>query len=207
MVRQPPPRKKNSRSSGTSRVARPAAGQVGSASRDGNLQALGVYERAVTALQQRRYKQAAAHFRKVIDNFPDEPELHERSRRYLAACERASQPSPTPETVEDRLYAATLALNSGLQDEALQYLTVCARERPDSDHVQYMLAVARADAGDLSSAASHLLRAVELNSDNRFLARNEPSFDRLRADAAVQKALETPDAGPRTADSDSPAAR
>ena len=145
-------------------MARPAAGQVGSASRDGNLQALGVYERAVKALQQRRYKQAAAHFRKVIDNFPDESELHERSRRYLAACERASKPSPTSETVEDRLYAATLALNSGLQEEALQYLTVCAQERPDSDHVQYMLAVARADAGDLSSAASHLLRAVELNS-------------------------------------------
>lgn len=167
--------------------------------RDANLRALAIYERAVKALQQRRYTQAAAHFRKVLDNFPDEPQLHERSRRYLAACERASQPSPTPETVEDRLYAATLALNSGSQDEALRYLNVCARERPDSDHVQYMLAVARADAGDLPAAAGHLLRAIELNPDNRFLARNEPSFDRLRDDDAVQTALESPTAAPRTA--------
>ena len=169
--------------------------------REGNLRAIATYERAVKALQQRRYTQAAAHFRKVLDNFPDESELHERSRRYLAACERASQPSPAPETVEDRLFAATLALNSGLQDEALQHLDVCAQERPDSDHVQYMLAVARADAGDLSAAAGHLLRAIELNPDNRFLARNEPSFDRLRDDDAVRRALEMPAAAPRTADS------
>ena len=167
--------------------------------RNSDLKALATYERAVKALQQRRYTQAAAHFRKVLDNFPDESELHERSRRYLAASERASQPSPTPETVEDRLYAATLALNSGLQDEALRYLNVCAKERPDSDHVQYMLAVARADAGDLPAAAGHLLRAIELNPDNRFLARNEPSFDRLRDDHAVQRALESPAAAPRTA--------
>ena len=167
--------------------------------RDGNLKALAVYERAVKALQQRRYTRAAAHFRKVLDDFPDAAEVHERSRRYLEACERASQPSPTPETVEDRLYAATLALNSGLQDDALRYLNVCAKERPDSDHVHYMLAVARADAGDLPAAAGHLLRAIELNPDNRFLARNEPSFDRLRNDDAVQKALASPAAAPRTA--------
>ena len=169
--------------------------------------ALAAYERAVKALQQRHFKQAAGHFRKVIDDFPDAPEIHERSRRYLAVCERASRPAPAPETVEDHLYAATLALNSGLQDEALQHLDVCARERPDSDHVQYMLAVARADAGDLSAAAGHLLRAIELDSANRFLARNEPSFHRLRDDAAVRKALETPDAAPPAADSQVPATR
>ena len=166
------------------------------------MQALAVYERAVKALQQRRYTQADAHFRKVIDNFPAAPELHERSRRYLAVCERASQPAPAPETVEDRLYAATLALNSGSQDEALQHLDACVQERPDSDHVQYMLAVARAEAGDLAAAAGHLLRAIELNADNRFLARNEPGFHRLRDEDAVRKALETADAAPRTADSE-----
>ena len=173
--------------------------------RNSDLKALAVYERAVKALQQRRYAQAATHFRKVIDNFPDAPRIHERSRRYLAVCERASLPAPTPETLEDRLYAATLALNSGLQDEALQHLDACVRERPDSDHVQYMLAVARADAGDLPAAASHLLRAIALNSDNRFLARNEPSFHRLRDDDAVQQALETPEAAAQTADPERPA--
>ena len=188
-------------------MAQPAAGQDGSAGQDADLRALAVYERAVKALQRRRYAQAATHFRRVIDDFPDEPEIHERSRRYLAVCERASQPAPTPETVEDRLFAATLALNSGSQDEALQHLDACVQVRPDSDHVQYMLAVARADAGDLAAAAGHLLRAIELNSDNRFLARSEPSFHRLRDDDAVQKALETPDAAPQTADSERPATR
>ena len=187
MVRQPPPGKQPSRDTG--------------------LQAVDVYERAVTALQERRFAAAASEFRRLIDNFPREPELHERSRRYLAACERAAQPAPTPETLEDRLFAATLALNAGLQDEALGYLNACVQERPDSDHVQYMLAVAKADAGDLPAAATHLLRAIELNSDNRFLARTEPSFERLREDDAVRQALETPDAEPRPAESESPTPR
>ena len=51
------------------------------------------------------------------------------------------------------------------------------------------------------AAATHLLRAIDLNADNRFLARNEPSFHRLRDDDAVQKALESPAAAPRTVNS------
>ena len=42
-------------------------------------------------------------------------------------------------------------------------------------------------------------RAVEFNPDNRFLARNEPSFDRLRGDDAVQMAVQVPAAAARTA--------
>ena len=212
MVRQPPPGKQPSRSSGKPRTARrasarPAARRDGASRQDPSQQAIAVYERAVKALQRRRYAAAAAAFQQVIDKFPNAPEIRERSQRHLAACERAAQPAPTPATVEDRLYAATIALNSGFQKEALQHLNACLKERPDSDHVQYMLAVARADADDLPAAATHLLRAIELNSDNRFLARTEPSFDRLREDDAVRTALGTPDADPHHADSESPAPR
>lgn len=199
MDKQPPRGKRPSRPSGRAGARKTAAGdqatrQEAAPGQVAYVKAVAAYERAVEALQRRRFRTAAARFQRVIDNFPDEAELHERSRCYLAVCERESLPRPpAPATVEDRLLAATVALNSGSRGEALRHLNAAAKERPDSDHVQYMLAVARADGGDAAAAAGHLLRSIELNPDNRFLARTEPSFDQLRAHKAVREALRTPD--------------
>ena len=112
--------------------------------------------------------------------------------RYLEVCARETTPDPTPETPEERVYAATLALNAGAPDKALEHLAAAAASEPDSDHVHYMLAVARAAAGETKAAVTHLHRAIELNPDNRFLARNEPSFETLLENAAVRKALSSP---------------
>ena len=209
MDRQPPAGKQRSRPSGRAGARQnatgpPAARQDAAPGQDAYLQAVAVYQRAVEALQRRHFRTAASQFKRVIEKFPDELEIHERSRRYLAVCERESLPSATPKSLEDRLFAATLALNSGSQGEALRHLKAAAKEQPDSDHVQYMLAVARADAGDAAAAATHLLRAIELNPDNRFLARTEPSFEPLREDAAVQEALKTPGEALREPDTGSP---
>ncbi len=118
--------------------------------------------------------------------------MHERSRRYLEVCERHRAPAPAPETLEERVYAATLALNSGSEQEALQHLEAALAEAPDSEQVQYMLAVARAAAGDASTAVTHLHRAIELNPDNRFLARHEASFEALHDHEAFQQMLVSP---------------
>ncbi len=178
---------------------------VAQAEQEASLQALARYERAIAALQRREFETAAALFGQVIDDFPAERELHERSRRYLQICQRESQEAPTPETVDERVYAATLALNAGLHDEALRHLDAAQRQSPDSDRVQYMLALARADRGDMKAAATHLLRSMELNPENRHLARQEPSLEPLREDEAIQEALSTPpaDRSPRGAGSHS----
>ena len=87
------------------------------------------------------------------------------------------------------MYAATLALNAGSEQEALEHLEAAVAEAPDSEQVQYMLAVARAAAGDETTAVTHLLRAIELNPDNRFLARHEPIFETLHEDEAFKRLL------------------
>ncbi len=156
------------------------------------LKAVELYERAMVALQRRELRVAAARFRKLIQEFPEERELHERSRRYLEVCERRRGPAPIPETLEERVYAATLALNAGSEQEALQHLEAALVEAPDSEQVQYMLAVARAAAGDGSAAIKHLYRAIELNPDNRFLARHEASFEALHDQEAVRQMLAGP---------------
>lgn len=152
-------------------------------------QAVTRYEEALEALQQRRFQLASELFQGIIDDFPEERDFHERSRRYLQVCARALLEPPAPATFEERIYAATLAINAGSHDEAVRHLDAAAGENPDNDHVHYMLAIARADGGDAQAAAGHLLRALELNPDNRRLARHEPSFKQLRDDEAVRDAI------------------
>ena len=169
-----------------------AAARAAEARRKKHLRAIELYERAMEALQRRDLGVAATRFQKVIREFPEERELHERSRRYLEVCERHRAPAPAPKTIEERVYAATLAVNAGSQQEALQHLEAALAEAPDSEQVQYMLAVALAAAGDASVAVTHLHRAIELNPDNRFLARHESSFDVLNDHEAFQQLLASP---------------
>ena len=183
---------KSPRRGAKKKAAEPTPSPQAQARQDAYLAAVKQYEQALEALQRRKFDKAATGFRQVIDDYPEERELHERSRLYLQVCDRQSQPAPVPKTVEERVYAATLALNAGSQDEALEHLEAALKKNPDSDHVQYMLALAQAAGGDAQAAASHLLRSIELNPDNRFLARAESSFDLLREDEAIQEALRSP---------------
>ena len=183
-TRKRAPRKKAGHSAEASKVAE--------FRRQKQLKAVGLYERALEALQRRDVKLAAIRFEKVIEEFPEERELHERSRRYLQICERHTALAHAPESLEERVYAATLALNAGSEQEALQHLEAALAEAPDSEQVLYMLAVARAAAGDETSAVTHLYRAIKLNPDNRFLARHEPSFEALKEDEVFQQMLASP---------------
>ncbi|MCA1561214.1 MAG: tetratricopeptide repeat protein, partial [Acidobacteria bacterium] len=69
----------------------------------------------------------------------------------------------------------------------LQRATV---EVPDNDHAHYMLAVANALRGEIEPALSHLRRAVELNPENRALARQDPELDGIRSDEGFRQAVD-----------------
>lgn len=153
--------------------------------------ALAVYERGVIALQRRKFAEASTLLRAVIDSYPDEKELHERARVYLSVCERQAMPrDATPTTAEERLYAATLAINSGEYERGAETLRALAAEMPDHDHVQYMLAVVRALRGESEPALAHLQRAIELNPENRVLARQDADLEPLRRDPQCRRLLD-----------------
>ncbi len=144
-------------------------------------QAVSVYESGLQALQQRQYAEAARLLRTVVEAFPEEKELHERAQLYLNVCERQLVPrDATPQTVEERVYAATLAINAGAYDRGLSELESLSREHPDNDHVHYMLAVAHTLRRDLAPALTSLQRSVELNQENRFLAWQDADLEALR---------------------------
>jgi tetratricopeptide (TPR) repeat protein len=145
------------------------------------LDAVGTYQSAVEALQQHDYARAKSLLASILERYPEEKELHERVRLYINVCERqAAPPDRTPRTLEERVYAATLAINAGAYESGLTELQQALAADPTNDHVHYMLGVVYALRQDFAASMSHLQRAIELNADNRFLAMQDTDLVALR---------------------------
>lgn len=147
----------------------------------GYYEAVAIYESGVRALQRHDFERAADHFREVIQRYPEERELHERSVLYLRVCERETARRPaSPQTPQERIYAATMALNAGDPATALDHLRRALADAPDSDHGHYIMAVTLASRGQATEALAHLKRSIALNPDNRALARQDPDLEDVR---------------------------
>ena len=163
------------------------------ARRSASAEAVAVYERGLDALQGHDYRRAIDLLESVLRQYPDEKELHERVRLYLNVCQRqAAQRDADPQTIDERLYASTLAINGGRYDEAISHLRLVRDEDPDNDHAIYMLAVAHAQRGEHAEAIAHLERAILLNPENRARARRDPDLETLGKDEAFRSAIEAP---------------
>lgn len=144
-------------------------------------EAVAIYERAVRGLQRHDFQLAADNFRTVIDRYPAERELVERARLYLRVCEReTAQRPPEPKTPQERVYAATVALNAGDHDRAIANLRRALLDDPSNDHAHYISGVVLSARGQTAEALDHIRRAIELNPDNRSLARQDADLDPLR---------------------------
>ena len=157
-------------------------------------EAIAIYESGVRALQKHDFSAAAEQFRAVIQRYPDERELLERARLYLRVCERETANRPAvPRTPDERVYAATVALNAGDPDAAVAHLRQALGEAPDHDHGHYIMAVALCDKGDSQGALNHLRQAIELNPDNRSNAKQDPDLAPVRVLDGFRQILEAPD--------------
>jgi tetratricopeptide (TPR) repeat protein len=157
-----------------------------------------LYERGLQALQAKRYREASDTLKRVIAEFPEEIELHERAQLYIRVCARhLAPPDATPTTPEEQVYAATLALNAGALDRAVSLLTAALQRQADNDAAEYMLGVALATKGDQQGAMRHLARALELNPECRDALRKEPELETLRATEELQALLAAAAAAPR----------
>ena len=185
------PRRQPARKDRTPAPAPPSASAT--PRRSTYVEAVALYERGLDALQRHDYSGAANLFESVLRQYPEEKELHERVRLYLNICQwQVTRVEPAPRTIDERLFASTLAINGGKYDEALSHLRLVRDEDPDNDHALYMLAVAHAQRGEHAEAIAHLERAIAVNPENRGLARNDPDLEPLRADDSFRAALEAP---------------
>jgi tetratricopeptide (TPR) repeat protein len=167
--------------------------------RAGYAGAVALYEQGVAALQAHEYSRASTLLRSVLSGYPEEKELHERARLYLNICERQVESrAATPRSLEERIFAATVAFNAGDYDEALTHLHAVTREAPDHDHALYMLATVLALQEQPEEAIPFLLRAIALNPENRAMARHDPDMESLRDHESVRAVLEAPPPATKT---------
>lgn len=129
----------------------------------------------------------------MLERYPEERELLERARLYLRVCERETSRAPSiPKTPAERVYAATVALNSGDHTGALDHLQRALGEDPESDHAHYIMAVALGMRGRVNESLDHLRRAIGLNPENRALARQDPDLEAIRDHESFRSVLDTP---------------
>ena len=147
------------------------------------------YDRGVAALQKKRLDEAEKNFVDLIQKYPDERELVDRSRVYLSVIERQKRDArPALTEPEDCYYAAVLEKNRGNVAEAIEHLKRAARKNGHG-RVDFLLACCYAQNGETDSALDHLKRAIEEDQSNRILARHDRDFDPLRETPGFQELL------------------
>ena len=164
-----------------------------------NPEAVRRYEQSLAMLQRHEYGAAASVLQSVLTDYPEEKELHERVRLYLAVCRRQqTSRESTPRTDEERLYAATLALNRADYEAAVSHLESIRSGDSENDQALYLLAVAYSLSGHIEQAAGFLVRAIELNPENRSYARQDADLEAVRREEGIRAMLDAPSAPQRS---------
>jgi tetratricopeptide (TPR) repeat protein len=133
------------------------------------------------ALQRKAYADAASAFESLIAGYPGERALLDRARLYLDLCRREIARRPAePRTPEERLTAATAALNRGDDGTAERLAQSVLSEDPRHDLALYLLASVESRRGNTDQALGYLRDAIAISPEARAQARHEPDFEPLR---------------------------
>ena len=155
--------------------------------------AVALFQEGMEALQQHRYNPAAERFRMLVEKHPTERALLDRARVYLELCARELSRRPAePRTIEERLTAATAALNNGALDRAENLARGVLAEHPRQDLALYLLAVIEVRRGNFEKALSYLGQAIAISPEAKAQARHEADFEPLRDLDAFHELTELP---------------
>src|ERR1700756_3971852 len=149
-----------SQAAGTRRTARAASEKTRPVVDKAHEQALQPYQSAVQLMQEGKFEKARAAFEKLIANAP--PELLERSREYLAVCERnAKQSQLAFATLEEQYDYAISLLNTGDYEDAGDQLESILKKDAKADYAHYGLAILDSMTGQAEECLEHLIAAIE----------------------------------------------
>jgi tetratricopeptide (TPR) repeat protein len=153
------------------------------------------FETAMEALQRHRYGDAAQRFRQLMTQFPAERGLLDRARVYADLAEREVRRLPAqPQTVEERLTAATAALNNDDDQRAESLARSVLAANPEQDLALYLLAAVEARRGKTEAALSYLGQAIAISPEVRAQAKHDADFESLRNLEAFRELTDPPPA-------------
>lgn len=139
------------------------------------------YQTAMQLMQEGKFEKARGVFEKLTSNAP--PELLERVRVYLVACERnVTRPALTFESAEEQYDYAISLLNTGNYEEAREQLESILKTNARADYAHYGLAMLESMTGQAEECLEHLSRAIKLNPRNRIQARSDSDFQDMADD-------------------------
>lgn len=150
--------------------------------------ALHTFESAHKEFVAKRYAQAAAQFRQIIEQFPNVSEIRARARTYLAIAEaRLGANQSTPETADALYDRGVLELNRADYMRAQQLFEQALAADPRAAHIHYGLAATRARRGDRAAALAALDEAVTLQPTLRARASHDADLASLRAEPEFER--------------------
>ena len=156
-------------------------------------EAVAVYEAAMSDLQRHNFVRASQQFGDLIAGFPLERALLDRARVYVGICERELRRQPlAPSTVEERVTAATAALNNDDDASAEALARGVLDDVPDHDLALYLLAAVSARRGETDEAVALLSRAAVVTPEVRAQARHDADFESLRDLDAFRLLIDPP---------------
>ncbi len=155
---------------------------------------LDLYERGIKGLYSRNYQQAMDLFERLIENYPEEIELTDRARNFIKIClsQGATRKQHQPKTAEEMFDVGVMEHNKANFKRAVEYFQAALEADPKGDYIHYALAASYAQAGDLDLAIQCLQKSIQLNPENKFLARNDPDFEPIRTTKEFAAVVEAP---------------
>jgi tetratricopeptide (TPR) repeat protein len=130
------------------------------------------------------FEKARRCFEDLIASHPDEPEIQERAKVLLLACEKKIQEKGRTvlRSADDYYNVGVAELNRRELSAAIDHLQQALKLMPKADHILYALATASALQGNRELALQHLKQSIQFRSENRFLAARDSDFESLQDD-------------------------
>jgi tetratricopeptide (TPR) repeat protein len=148
-----------------------------------------IYDEALVLFHQQKFQKAKQELEKVLEG--PSKELADRARMHLKIAEQRMKPThaQNPKTAEEHYQRGVAMMNLGRWDEARESLDKARKLAAKADHIVYALAALDCLTGEADAAMGNLKIAIELNSANRYHARNDEDFAFLQEDPRFTELL------------------
>ena len=141
------------------------------------------------------FDKAIKCFETLIADHPEEPEIQERAKVLIHACEKKIHDKGKTifRSAEDHYNVGIADLNNRQLASAIEHLQHALKLAPKADHVLYALAAANALQGDREQALSYLKQSIHYRPENRFMASRDTDFAILLEDADFKQLVTPPE--------------
>jgi outer membrane protein assembly factor BamD (BamD/ComL family) len=153
--------------------------------------AIEAYETAIKLMHAEQFEKAIRHFDSLIAEHTDEPEIQERAKVLLHACEKKIQEKARTvfRSADDHYNVGIADLNRRELGSAIEHLQHALKLMPKGDHVLYALATANALQGNRDQALQYLKQSIHHRLENRFQAARDADFESLQEDADFKQLI------------------